>query len=96
MHAFFCHLVHALFSHLLHCIVLDSECMSQGLVNALETHFPQAEHRFCVMHLSKNLQLGFKGVGIRNLMWAAAKSTTPYFFKKNMENMKKVSMLRFI
>ncbi|KAL8157247.1 hypothetical protein AgCh_002087 [Apium graveolens] len=57
----------------------------KGLVNALENIFPESEHRFCIMHLSKNLA----NECIRKLMWAAARSTTPYFFNKNMDHLKK-------
>lgn len=62
----------------------------KGLVNALESLVPAAEHRFCVMHLYKNLWKNHKGIGVRRLMWCAAKSTTDYHFNINMEALKNV------
>ena len=62
----------------------------KGLVNALENHVPMAEHRFCVMHLYKNLWKDFKGIGVRRLLWSAARSTTEYYFKRHMDELKKV------
>ena len=63
-----------------------------GLINALEEICPNAEHRFCVMHLYKNMHKEHKGAGLRTLLWNAAKSTTNYHFERNMEAMKKVSL----
>lgn len=62
----------------------------KGLVNALESQVPAAEHRFCVMHLYKNLWKEHKGIGVRRLLWSAAKSTTDYHYKMNMGALKKV------
>ncbi|KAK1390403.1 hypothetical protein POM88_018581 [Heracleum sosnowskyi] len=63
----------------------------KGLVNALETHFPESEHRFCVMHLDHNMKIQkqTKGIGVTRQMWLAAKSTTDYFFNMNMDILKK-------
>ncbi|XP_017256606.1 uncharacterized protein LOC108226176 [Daucus carota subsp. sativus] len=63
----------------------------KGLVRALETEVPEAEHRFCVMHLYKNLWKEHKGIGVRRLLWSAARSTTPYHFNQNMEALKKLA-----
>ena len=51
---------------------------------------PRAEHRFCVMHMYKNMWKEFKGIGVRQCLWAAARSTTDYMFNKHMDEMKKV------
>lgn len=59
-------------------------------MNALETQFPAAEKRFCVMHLYQNLCKESRSLGVRREMWGAAKSTTDYFFNMHMENNKKV------
>ncbi|XP_017250910.1 uncharacterized protein LOC108221551 [Daucus carota subsp. sativus] len=67
----------------------------KGLVNALETQFPAAEKRFCVMHLYQNLCKESRSLGVRREMWGAAKSTTDYFFNMHMENNKKVNMNAF-
>lgn len=63
---------------------------SQGLINALESIFPNAEHRFCVMHLYRNMWKDHKGIGVRMCLWLAARATTDYTFNKHMEELKKV------
>ncbi|XP_074349874.1 uncharacterized protein LOC141689471 [Apium graveolens] len=61
----------------------------QGLINALESHFPESEHRFCVMHLYNNMKSISNGFGISKTMWQATRSTTDYFFNMNMKSIKK-------
>ncbi|XP_074370703.1 uncharacterized protein LOC141711897 [Apium graveolens] len=60
----------------------------KGLVNALEKQVPSSEHRFCVMHLYRNLWHGNRGIGIRKASWFAARSTTEFTFKKHMDILK--------
>ena len=38
----------------------------------------------------KNMWKEFKGIGVRQCLWAAARSTTDYMFNKHMDEMKKV------
>ena len=59
-------------------------------MNAVETHFPEFEIRFCCMHLYINMKKEFKGLGVCRQMWLAARSTTDYFFNMNMVNLKNV------
>ncbi|XP_074356565.1 uncharacterized protein LOC141696302 [Apium graveolens] len=63
----------------------------KGLINALETIVPNAEHRFCVMHLYKNMWKEHKGIGVRMILWKAARATTEYTFKKHMDELQKLS-----
>ncbi|XP_074352049.1 uncharacterized protein LOC141691210 [Apium graveolens] len=63
----------------------------KGLVNALTTQVPNAEHRFCVMHLYMNMYKDHKGVGCRSLLWLAARATTDYMFNKHMTELQKLS-----
>lgn len=62
----------------------------KGLINALTTVVPNAEHRFYVMHLYRNMYKDHKGVGSRALLWLAARSTTKYMFNKHMSELKKL------
>ena len=62
----------------------------QGLINALNSVVPNAEHRFCVMHLYKNMVKEHKGIILRELLWLTARATTDYMFNKHMEELKKV------
>lgn len=52
--------------------------------------FPEAEHRFCVMHLYRNMWKDHKGIGVRMCLWLAARATTDYTYNKHMEELKKV------
>lgn len=61
----------------------------KGLVRDLESQVPMAEHRLCVMHLCKNLWSTHKGIGVRRLIWCAAKFTIEYFFKKTWKHLKR-------
>lgn len=62
----------------------------QGLINALDNVVPNAEHRFCVMHLFNNMVKVHKGRGLRELLWMAARATNDYMFNKHMTALKKV------
>ncbi|XP_074352940.1 uncharacterized protein LOC141692100 [Apium graveolens] len=64
----------------------------KGLINALEEVVPNAEHRFCVMHLYQNMHKKFKGVALRQLLWKAARSTTNWEFNLHMNNMKEIAV----
>ncbi|XP_074376912.1 uncharacterized protein LOC141718430 [Apium graveolens] len=59
-----------------------------GLINVLEAVFPNVEHRFCVMHLYRNMWKEHKGIGVRMYLWLAARATTDYTFNKHMQEMK--------
>lgn len=61
-------------------------------MNALESVVPNAEHRFCVMHLFNNMQNVHKGQALRTLLWLAARSTTEWEFNKHMTKMKEVTI----
>lgn len=56
-------------------------CM-QGLINALTNVVPNAQHKFCVMHLYRNMYVNHKGIGCRALLWLAARATTEYMYSK--------------
>ncbi|XP_074356643.1 uncharacterized protein LOC141696397 [Apium graveolens] len=62
-----------------------------GLINDLEAIVPQAEHRFCVMHLFQNMHKEYKGLALRHLLWKAARATTMWGFNLHMNQMKEVS-----
>ncbi|XP_073119930.1 uncharacterized protein [Henckelia pumila] len=63
----------------------------KGLIPAFESLFPIAENRFCVRHLHTNMKRdGFRGLSIKNLLWAAAKATTIAEFRERMDDMKKI------
>ncbi|KAL8116030.1 hypothetical protein AgCh_022497 [Apium graveolens] len=63
----------------------------KGLINALTTVVPNAEYRFYVMNLYRNMYKDHKGVGSRILLWLAVRSTTEFMFNKHMSELKKLS-----
>ena len=63
----------------------------QGLINAMNNIFPDAEHRFCVRHLYQNFNSIHKGETLKNDLWAIARSSSIPQWEKNMEQMKKDS-----
>jgi len=69
------------------CIISDEQ---KGLVDAVKTYLPQAEHRLCARHVYANLHKKYKGIQFRKGFWAIAKSTTLVDFEKNMQLMKEL------
>lgn len=63
----------------------------KGLINALEVVVPNAEHRFCVMHLYQNMNKEFKGVALRQLLWKSARATTEWELNLHMNKMKEIA-----
>ncbi|XP_074365213.1 uncharacterized protein LOC141706321 [Apium graveolens] len=63
----------------------------KGLINALEAIVPNAEHRFCVMHLYQNMHKEFKGITLRQLLWKAARASTDWEFNLHMNRMKEIA-----
>ncbi|XP_073064187.1 uncharacterized protein [Primulina eburnea] len=61
----------------------------KGLIPALESLFPDAEHRFCARHLHSNMKrAGFKSLAVKITFWAAAKATRIEEFRVQMNEMK--------
>jgi transposase-like protein len=60
----------------------------QGLINAVQKIWPDAEHRFCVRHLYQNFQkAGHKGEVLKNDLWAIARSTNVAKWQQNLDKM---------
>lgn len=57
----------------------------KGLINAIETLFPQAEHRFCVRHMYTNFRTLFKGKELKDMLWDPARAPYPAKFDSCME-----------
>lgn len=64
--------------------------MCHGSVNALEKQVSLSEHRFCVMHLYKNLWQNNRDIGIRKQLWYATRATIEFYFKRHMDILKHV------
>ncbi|KAL2235253.1 UNVERIFIED_CONTAM: hypothetical protein Sindi_1257500 [Sesamum indicum] len=83
------------------CIQRDSEYTfmsnkQKGLVQAFQSVFPNAAHRFCVRHLHNNFKnAGFRGLAYKNAMWKAPRASTVEEFKLRMEEIKKLDEKAF-
>nr|GEX06822.1 transposase, mutator type [Tanacetum cinerariifolium] len=56
----------------------------KGLVQAIESMFPRAEHMYCVRHIHENVKSQFKGGVYKEMLCNAAKATSEGEFKKKM------------
>ncbi|KAL0406383.1 UNVERIFIED_CONTAM: hypothetical protein Slati_3952200 [Sesamum latifolium] len=54
----------------------------KGLIDAVDMLLPYCEHRFCVMHLYNNFKVAHKGLGLKMMLWKAAKATRIVDFEK--------------
>uniref|UniRef100_A0ACD5UW30 Uncharacterized protein n=1 Tax=Avena sativa TaxID=4498 RepID=A0ACD5UW30_AVESA len=59
----------------------------KGLIKAVQTVFPDAEHRFCVRHLYQNFHKKHKGETLKNDLWAIARSTCIPSWERNMKKL---------
>ena len=71
------------------CVISDQQ---KGLVDAINTYLPRAEHRLCARHVYANLRKIYKGLQFRKVFWAIAKSTTEVEFEKNLKLMKDLDL----
>ncbi|XP_075515855.1 uncharacterized protein LOC142550663 [Primulina tabacum] len=63
----------------------------KSLIPALESLFPDAEHRFCVRHLESNMKHdGFKSVAVKIAFWPVAKTTRIEEFQVHMAALKDI------
>ncbi|KAL0328594.1 UNVERIFIED_CONTAM: hypothetical protein Scaly_2292000 [Sesamum calycinum] len=60
----------------------------KGLIDAVDMLLPYCEHRFCVMHLYNNFKLAHKGLGLKMMLWKAAKATRVVDFEKIMNELR--------
>ena len=60
----------------------------QGLIPALKSVFPNAEHRFCLRHIHENMRQQFSGLEYKEALWRCASVTTLSGFAKCMEHLK--------
>lgn len=67
----------------------------QGLINAIVSLAPHAEHRHCARHVYANWRKNWSGKKYKDLFWKAVKSSTEMQFKDVMEELKKESVLAY-
>ncbi|GJR25514.1 hypothetical protein Tco_1101746 [Tanacetum coccineum] len=60
----------------------------RGLIQAIASVFPSAEHRYCVRHIHENMKSQFKGGVYNKMLWNASKATFVGEFNKKMVELK--------
>ncbi|GJU12596.1 mutator type transposase [Tanacetum coccineum] len=60
----------------------------RGLIQAIASVFPSAEHRYCVRHVHENMKSQFKGGIYKEMLWNAAKATSVGEFNKKIAELK--------
>ncbi|GJU98348.1 mutator type transposase [Tanacetum coccineum] len=63
----------------------------KGLIQAIASVFPSAEHMYCVRHIHENMKSQFKGGVYKEMLWNAAKATFKGEFKKKMGELKSIN-----
>ncbi|XP_070672245.1 uncharacterized protein [Malus domestica] len=62
----------------------------KGLIPSFKKVLLNSHHRFCMRHLYTNFRNLFKGKTLKDALWSVARTTTVPYFKKAMEDMKKL------
>ncbi|GJW75606.1 heat stress transcription factor B-4-like protein [Tanacetum coccineum] len=60
----------------------------KGIIPAIKTVFPSAEHRYCLRHIHENMKQGWCGQAYKDLLWRAASATSVKEFEKCMLELK--------
>ncbi|GJZ32121.1 hypothetical protein Tco_0577557 [Tanacetum coccineum] len=60
----------------------------KGLIQAIASVFPSAEHMYCVRHIHENMKSQFKGGVYKEMLWNPAKATFKGEFKKKIGELK--------
>ncbi|GJT65080.1 heat stress transcription factor B-4-like protein [Tanacetum coccineum] len=60
----------------------------KGIIPAIKTVYPSAEHRYCLRHIHENMKQGWCGQAYKDLLWRAASATNVKDFEKCMLELK--------
>ncbi|GJR59673.1 chloroplast stem-loop binding protein of 41 kDa b, chloroplastic [Tanacetum coccineum] len=60
----------------------------KGIIPAIKTVYPSAEHRYCLRHIHENMKQGWCGQAYKDLLWRAASATNVRDFEKCMLELK--------
>ncbi|GKA38869.1 hypothetical protein Tco_0731420 [Tanacetum coccineum] len=64
----------------------------KGIIPAIKTIYPSAEHRYCLQHIHENMKQGWCGQAYKDLLWRAASATNVSDFKKCMLELKTINL----
>nr|KAJ0188756.1 hypothetical protein LSAT_V11C900480270 [Lactuca sativa] len=62
-----------------------------GLLSAIATLFPCAEHRYCLCHIHDNMKKNWRGKVFKDLPWECATTSNVQHFHQAMEKLKKLN-----
>ncbi|CAB4306440.1 unnamed protein product [Prunus armeniaca] len=62
----------------------------KGLDKAFDIVVPQAQHRWCVRHMYGNFKEKYKGKGLKDLLWSAARAPDCHDFEVEMNKLKEM------
>nr|GEX79375.1 hypothetical protein [Tanacetum cinerariifolium] len=54
----------------------------KGIILAIKTVYPSAEHRYCLRHIHENMKQGWCGQAYKDLLWRASSATNVRDFEK--------------
>ncbi|GJT35535.1 heat stress transcription factor B-4-like protein [Tanacetum coccineum] len=60
----------------------------KGIIPAIKTIYPSAEHKYCLRHIHENIKQGWCGQEYKDLLWRAASATNVRDFEKCMLELK--------
>ncbi|GJX69436.1 mutator type transposase [Tanacetum coccineum] len=60
----------------------------KGIIPAIKTVYPNAEHGYCLRHIHENIKQGWCGQAYKDLLWRAASATNVRDFEKCMLELK--------
>ncbi|XP_042752735.1 uncharacterized protein LOC122195219 [Lactuca sativa] len=63
----------------------------KGLLQAVGTLYPCAEHRFCLRHIHENMKKIWRGKVFQDMLWNCASTTTIQEFNHAMEELRKLN-----
>ncbi|XP_023736423.2 uncharacterized protein LOC111884348 [Lactuca sativa] len=63
----------------------------KGLLQAIGTLYPCAEHRFCLRHIHENMKKMWRGKVFQDMLWNCASTTTIQEFNHAMEELRKLN-----
>ncbi|GKF78040.1 hypothetical protein Tco_0230510, partial [Tanacetum coccineum] len=74
--------------------ILNLNC-PHGLIQAIASMFPSAEHMLCVKHIHENMKSRFKGGVCTDMLWNATRATTVVEFNKKMGQLKSYNSVAY-
>ncbi|GJT94842.1 heat stress transcription factor B-4-like protein [Tanacetum coccineum] len=62
--------------------LVEAKMRPKGIILAIKTIYPSAEHRYCLRHIHENIKQGWCGQAYKDLLWRAASAINVKDFEK--------------